>query len=254
MIDSHAHMDDIAFEEDRDYIISHLKQEGVDVIINIGADLASSRHSVDLAKKYDNVYATVGIHPHQACDYSEEAEKDLLKLAEEKKVVAIGEIGLDYYYDYSPRKVQREVFERQLFLAHKLGLPVVIHSRDASQETYETLKKAHETYEFQAIIHCFSQSVEMMERYIAMGDMIALGGAVTFKNSKVPKEVAREVPLDYLILETDCPYMAPVPYRGKRNEPKYIKKTAQYIAELRNMDVRDLLEHTDKNTKRFYRI
>lgn len=254
MIDSHAHLDGEAFAEDGEEIIEQLADEGIDFVVNIGADLDSSKASAALAQVHERIYATVGVHPHDALTYNDQVEKELIALAQQKKVVAIGEIGLDFYYDYSPREVQREVFWRQLALADQLHLPVVIHSRDAAQETYDILKEAHAKYDFQAIIHCFSQSVEMMKGYVAMGDFIGLGGAVTFKNAKVPKEVALHVPLEHLVLETDCPYMTPVPYRGKRNEPKYIKKTAQYIAELRNMEVEELVRHTDRNTKRFYGI
>ena len=168
--------------------------------------------------------------------------------------MAIGEIGLDYYYDNSPRDIQREVFKKQIALAAKLKKNIVIHSRDASEETFEILKEAHEKYEFVALIHCFSQSVEMMEKYLKMGDYIALGGAVTFKNSKTPKEVAKKVDLERLLLETDCPYMTPVPYRGKRNEPKYVKFTCNYIADLRQIESSELEKITAANTKRFFGI
>lgn len=254
MIDSHAHLDDSRYDRDRHEIIKNLKQEGVDLVVNIGADLESSKNSYYLAKTYEPIYATVGVHPHNAKTYTPAVEAELTALALKPKVVAIGEIGLDFYYDHSPRDVQREVFRKQLELAHEVNLPVVIHSRDASQETFDILKEYHKKFKFQAIIHCFSQSVEMMREYVKLGDYIALGGAVTFKNAKTPKQVAMEVPLDHLILETDCPYMTPVPFRGKRNEPKYIQKVANYIAQLREMDVKDLIRHTDENTKRFYQL
>lgn len=254
MIDSHAHLDDEAFDEDREEVINNLKSDGIDLIVNNSSDLQSSKNSVELANNYENIYAAIGVHPHEAETYGDEVESEIIKLSKNKKVVAIGEIGLDYYYDNSPREIQREVFKKQIKLASELGKNIVIHSRDASQETFDILKEAHEKYDFTALIHCYSQSVEMLEEYLKMGDVIALGGAVTFKNAKTPKEVAKAVPLDKLLLETDCPYMTPVPHRGKRNEPKYVKLVADYIADLREIDVDELVKHTDENTKRFFGI
>ncbi|KGF29540.1 hydrolase TatD [Peptoniphilus lacrimalis DNF00528] len=254
MIDSHAHLDDEAFDDDRDQVINALYENGIDFIVNIACDLKSSKTSQELAKTYENIYATVGVHPHDAITYTDEVEETLKILAQEKKVVAVGEIGLDYYYDNSPRQIQKEVFKRQLKLANELRKNVVVHSRDASQDTFDILKEAHDKYEFKAVIHCYSQSLEMLKEYLRLGDYISLGGAVTFKNSKIRKEVAKIVPLDRLLLETDCPYMTPVPYRGKRNEPKYVNIVAEYIADLRGISKSDLVKVTDENTKRFYNI
>ncbi|EFA89375.1 TatD family hydrolase [Peptoniphilus lacrimalis] len=254
MIDSHAHLDDEAFDDDRDQVINALYENGIDFIVNIACDLKSSKTSQELAKTYENIYATVGVHPHDAITYTDEVEETLKILAQEKKVVAVGEIGLDYYYDNSPRHIQKDVFKRQLKLANELRKNVVVHSRDASQDTFDILKEAHDKYEFKAVIHCYSQSLEMLKEYLRLGDYISLGGAVTFKNSKIRKEVAKIVPLDRLLLETDCPYMTPVPYRGKRNEPKYVNIVAEYIADLRGISKSDLVKVTDENTKRFYNI
>lgn len=254
MIDSHAHLDDEAFDDDRDQVINALYENGIDFIVNIACDLKSSKTSQELARTYENIYATVGVHPHDAITYTDEVEETLKILAQEKKVVAVGEIGLDYYYDNSPRHIQKEVFKRQLKLANELRKNVVVHSRDASQDTFDILKEAHDKYEFKAVIHCYSQSLEMLKEYLRLGDYISLGGAVTFKNSKIRKEVAKIVPLDRLLLETDCPYMTPVPYRGKRNEPKYVNIVAEYIADLRGISKSDLVKVTDENTKRFYNI
>ncbi len=229
MIDSHVHLDDQAFDEDRDSLIKSLGDNGIELVINNSSDLPSSERSVELANKYENIYAAIGVHPHEAKT-------------------------LDYYYDNSPRDVQKEVFKRQIELAARLGKNIVIHSRDAVKDTFDILKEAHEKYEFTALIHCFSQSVEMMEEYVKMGDYIALGGAVTFKNAKTPKEVAKKVPLDRLLLETDCPYMTPVPHRGKRNEPKLVKFVCQYIADLRQIDPEEVEKITAENTKRFFGI
>lgn len=254
MIDSHVHLDDEAFNGDREDIIKSLGENGIELVINNSSDLPSSERSVELANKYGNIYAAIGVHPHEARTYDDEVEKRLIELSRDKKVLAIGEIGLDYYYDNSPRDVQKEVFKRQIELAAKLKKNIVIHSRDAAKDTFDILKEAHEKYDFTALIHCFSQSVDMMREYLKMGDYIALGGAVTFKNAKTPKEVAKAVDLDRLLLETDCPYMTPVPYRGKRNEPKLVKFTCQYIADLRQMDASELEKITGENTKRFFGI
>lgn len=254
MIDSHVHLDDEAFEEDREDIIKSLSENGIELVINNSSDLPSSERSVKLANEYKNIYAAIGVHPHEASSYNDEVEKRLIELSKDKKVVAIGEIGLDYYYDNSPRDVQKAVFKRQIELAAKLKKNIVIHSRDAAKDTFDILKEAHEKYDFTALIHCFSQSVDMMREYLKMGDYLALGGAVTFKNAKTPKEVAKVVDLDRLLLETDCPYMTPVPYRGKRNEPKFVKFTCQYIADLRQMDAGELEKITAINTKRFFGI
>ena len=254
MIGSHVHLDDEAFKGDREDIIKSLGENGIELVINNSSDLPSSERSVELANKYENIYAAIGVHPHEARTYDDEVEKRLIELSRDKKVLAIGEIGLDYYYDNSPRDVQKEVFKRQIELAAKLKKNIVIHSRDAAKDTFDILKEAHEKYDFTALIHCFSQSVDMMREYLKMGDYIALGGAVTFKNAKTPKEVAKAVDLDRLLLETDCPYMTPVPYRGKRNEPKLVKFTCQYIADLRQMDASELEKITGENTKRFFGI
>lgn len=254
MIDSHVHLDDEAFEEDREEVIKSLSENGIELVINNSSDLPSSERSVKLSNKYENIYAAIGVHPHEASFYNDEVENRLIELSKNKKVVAIGEIGLDYYYDNSPRDVQKEVFKRQIELAAKLKKNIVIHSRDAAKDTFDILKEAHEKYDFTALIHCFSQSVDMMREYLKMGDYIALGGAVTFKNAKTPKEVAKVVDLDRLLLETDCPYMTPVPYRGKRNEPKFVKFSCQYIADLRQMDAGELEKITAINTKRFFGI
>lgn len=253
MIDSHAHLDDEDFDVDREEVIKGLEAAGIDLVVNIAADLPSSEASVALAKKYERIYATVGVHPHEAKTYNDEVEKRLKELAKEEKVVALGEIGLDFHYDFSPRDVQRRIFKRQLVLAHELGLPIVIHSREADQETFDLFKshiKAHP--EDRVLIHCYSGSVELMREYTKCGAYIALGGTTTFKNARVPKEVAKEVPLTKLLLETDSPYLTPVPYRGKRNEPKYVRLVAENIASLRGIDVEELLEHTDANTREFY--
>lgn len=253
MIDSHAHLDDEKFDYDRELLISSLKDNGIDFVYNIGADLESSKRSVELARKYENIHAVIGVHPHDADTYNEEVEKELIELSKDENVRAIGEIGLDFYYDNSPRDIQKETFLKQIDLADKLKLPIVIHSRDAAMETFEIVKEAKKKYkDMDILIHCYSQSVELMREYTKLGCYIALGGVVTFKNSRVPKEVAKFVPIDKLLLETDSPYLAPVPMRGKRNEPMFIKYSAMEIAKIREISVEELVKVTDENTKRFY--
>lgn len=253
MIDSHVHLDDAKFDYDRENLIENLKEHGLDRVYNIGADLESSIASVELADKYEIIKAVIGVHPHAASEYNQEVEDKLIELAKNENVRAIGEIGLDYYYDNSPRDVQVQVFKKQIELANKLKLPIVVHSREAAKETFDIISSYKEKYkDLKFLIHCFSQSVEMMREYVKMGCYIALGGVVTFKNSKAPKEVAKEVPLENLLLETDCPYLAPEPMRGKRNEPMFIKYSAQKIAEIRGISLEELLKATDENTRRFY--
>jgi TatD DNase family protein len=253
-IDSHAHLDDERFDEDREILIESLKENNIDLVFNIGADIKSSKASVQLAKKFENIYAVVGVHPHDAKDVEEDYLDILRELSKEEKVVAIGEIGLDYYYDNSPRDIQKKVFKEQLDLAKELDLPVVIHTRDAAQETFDILKEAAEGGKLRGIMHCYSGSVEMAMEYIKLGFYISLGGPVTFKNSKVAKEVAKAIPLDRLLIETDCPYLTPEPYRGKRNEPKYVKYTAEAIAELRGISVEEVAKATSENAKTIFGI
>lgn len=256
MIDAHGHLEGRAFDSDRDEILGNLKADGIDYFFNCGSNIQTSKTSIDFAKKYDNVYAIVGIHPLDADEYSKEALEVIRDLATEEKVVAIGEIGLDNHYDDSPSpEIQEEAFRAQLDLAIELKMPVVIHAREADQKTFDILKSYKEAHQdFVALLHCFSGSVELMREYMKLGFYISLGGVTTFKNAKKPKEVAVEVPLDRLLLETDCPYMTPVPFRGKRNEPKYVLHTAKNIASLRGISLEDLETQTDANTLRFYRL
>lgn len=253
MIDSHAHLDDDRFEEDRDLVIKSLKENGIELAINIGADLKTSYNSVELAKQYDNIYAAVGIHPHSAREADKTALEEIEKMAKENKVVAIGEIGLDYYYDHSPRDVQRKCFKDHLELAKRLNLPVVIHSRDASQETFDIIKEAQDG-SLKGVLHCYSGSLEMAIEYIKLGFYISFAGPITFKNARVVKEVAEGISLDKLLIETDCPYLTPEPFRGKRNEPKYVKYVAEEIARIKGVRVEEVVEAATRNTKELFNI
>ncbi|WP_353095569.1 TatD family hydrolase [Tissierella praeacuta] len=253
LIDSHAHLDDSRFDYDRDMLIKSLQDNGIEMVMNIGADLRSSIASVSLAEKYDNIYAAVGVHPHSAKEMDGSTMEILKSFAKRDKVVAIGEIGLDFFYDNSPRDIQKKWFKEQLELAKEVELPVIIHTRDAAQETFDIIKEAQDG-RLRGVLHCYSGSVEMAKEYIKMGFYISLGGPVTFKNSKVSKEVAKAVPLDKLLVETDSPYLTPEPYRGKRNEPIFVKYAAGAIAEIRGISFEELSKATNRNTKDLFKI
>ncbi|HLR21492.1 MAG TPA: TatD family hydrolase [Tissierellaceae bacterium] len=253
LIDSHVHLDDKRFDEDRDKIIEDLKANGVEFVINIGADLQTSINSVELADKYDNIYAAVGVHPHSAKDVNEDTLDQLREMSKKDKVLAIGEIGLDFHYDNSPRDIQRKRFKDQLKLAKEVELPVIIHSREATQETFDIMEEAQDG-NLKGVLHCFSASPEMAEKYIKLGYYISLGGTVTFKNARIVREVAEALPLDKLLIETDCPYLTPEPYRGKRNEPMYVKYVAEKIAEIKGVSFEELVNQTNINAKKLFNI
>ena len=252
IFDTHAHYDDEAFHKDRDSLIPSLKEKGVVGVVNCAVDLLSSSKTLALSEKYDFFYAALGIHPQEA---GSERKGDLDLIAEllesEKKAVAVGEIGLDYHYDDgAPRETQIDLLSRQLAIAKDLDLPVIIHDRDAHEDTLTLLRK----YRPKGVVHCFSGSAEMAQEVIKLGLYIGLGGAVTFKNAKKSVEVAMSIPVSSLLLETDAPYMTPVPFRGKRNESAYIEHTAMKIAEVRGMDAQELVNITTENAKAFFRI
>ena len=247
LIDSHAHLDDRRFNADRDMLIKSLKENNVDLVLNIGADIKTSWASVDLAKKYDNIYAVVGVHPHSAKDLEGSDLSELRSMAKQDKVVAIGEIGLDYYRDNSPRDIQRKWFKKQIELAQELDMPVVIHSREATQETFDILKEASKKKKLKGILHSYSGSYEMAVEYIKLGFYISISGPVTFKNARVLRDLAARIPLDKLIIETDAPYLTPEPYRGKRNEPMFVKYVAEKIAEVRGTTFEEIANMTSQN-------
>lgn len=249
LIDSHAHLNNEAFDEDRKELFDRIK-ENMDFVVNIGYDLESSEISVEYANEYDFIYATVGFHPDEIGGYNEVAEKKLEELAKNKKVVAIGEIGLDYHWMTFPKEKQQEIFRRQLELAKKLNKPVVIHSREAMEDTLNILR---EYPEVKGIFHCYPGSVESAKEVIDRF-YLGIGGVLTFKNAKKLVEVVENVPLDRLILETDCPYMAPTPFRGKRNEPMYVEYVAKKIAEIKNISYEEVVKATNENTKKAYRL
>lgn len=249
IFDAHAHYDDPAFDGDRDELLKSMPEKGVGYIVNAGSDIASSEASVELAHRWYFVWAAVGVHPHEAKSWDEASEKRLSELMAEKKVVAVGEIGLDYHYDLSPREVQKSVFRRQLELARDAGFPVVIHEREALEDT---LKIIRDFPEIRGMFHCFSGSPETAAELVRAGWYISLGGAVTFKNAKKAPAVLEKVPSDRLILETDCPYMAPVPFRGKRNDSTMIHIVAGKAALLRGVSAEEIERLTCQNAVRLF--
>ncbi|NLV90884.1 MAG: TatD family hydrolase [Firmicutes bacterium] len=252
MVDTHVHLDDRRFDADRDQVLQRAWQAGVAFVVNVGADAASSQAAVRLAQQEARVYAAVGVHPHDASSYSPQVEALLRRLAGEQKVVAIGEIGLDYYYDNSPRDRQREVFVEQIELALELDLPIVIHSRDAQQDTLEILRRY--AGRARGLMHCFSGSYETAKVCLDLGYYLAFGGSITFKNARRLAEIVKQVPLERMLLETDCPYLTPVPHRGKRNEPCYVTFVAEKVAELKGIDVAEVASVTTQNAKDVFGI
>jgi TatD DNase family protein len=252
LIDSHAHLDMDDFDADRAEVIERAVQGGVTRIVTIGIDLASSTKAIEIAKKYKFIYATVGYHPHNA---NEAGAKDLEKLrafASEAKVVAWGEIGLDFFRRHSPPEKQVKAFERQLDMAFEQGLPVIIHDRDAHEDLLRILKSRKRQY--RGVIHCFSGNYDLAMALIELGFSISFPGTVTYKNAVPTHAAASRIPLERLLVETDCPYLAPVPVRGKRNEPLFVKHTAEKIAQLRQMDFKELAKATSANTVRLFNL
>lgn len=251
IFDTHAHYDDERFDEDRDTVLGSLAGHGVSLVVDPACDLASCEKTLELSAKYDFIYSAVGVHPHSAkSDGTGEWLQRVEAFAKQNKVVAIGEIGLDYHYDFSPREKQLEVFSAQLALASDLGLPVIIHDREAHAYTLELVQK----YRPRGIIHCYSGSAEMAREFVKLGMYIGFTGSVTFKNANKLLLAAAEVPEDRILLETDCPYMAPVPYRGRRCDSTLITATAERLAEIRGTDAQTLIDRARENGCRVYGI
>lgn len=249
IFDSHAHYDDKWFDGDRDELLAALPGKGVCGVVNNAVDLKTAARAIEFAEKYDFMYAAVGFHPENLEDVPENYLDKIAELTKHPKVVAIGETGLDYHWDI-PKPLQNRVFEEQIRLSLDLKMPLIVHDREAHGDTFDLLRK----YKPNALVHCFSGSVELMREAVKMGMHISLGGVVTFKNAKHSVEVASEIPLDKLLLETDAPYMSPVPFRGKRCDSSMIIYAAEKIAELRGMKAQEILDITCENAKRFYGI
>ncbi|MGM0602628.1 MAG: TatD family hydrolase [Bacillota bacterium] len=253
LIDTHAHLDSEDFDGDREQILKRAAEKGVYKIVNIGADLKSSRKSVELAEKYDSIYAAVGVHPHEADTASDEVLNEIAELTKNKKVAAFGEIGLDFYYDNSPRDIQKDVFLKQLLLAKDLNLPVVIHSRSAEEETLEILDKASPFPEG-VIFHCYAYDESYVDKLIERDFYIAFGGLLTFRNTDPIREAFKKVPLNRVLFETDSPYLTPAPFRGKRNEPAYVEYVLKKAAVIRRIREGELADITTENAERIYNI
>lgn len=254
LFDTHAHLNDDAFKDDLDATVARARENGVKYINIVGFDDKSIKRAIEIVDKYEEMYLTVGWHPVEAIDFNDDKYNMIKEIAlTNDKVVAIGEIGLDYYWDKSPKDVQKEVFRRQIALAKEVNKPIVIHCRDAMGDVLDIIKEEN-AKEVGGIMHCFAGSVESMEIALKENFYISLGGPVTYKNAKTPKEVAKACPLDKLLIETDCPYLTPTPYRGKRNETSYVKYVAQEIADLREMSYDKLAEETFKNACRIFKL
>ena len=259
LIDSHAHIDLATFDNDREQVFTRARQGGVRVVINIGLGLKSSRASLKLAKKYDDVFSTVGFHPHDASEMKDEDLNTLAELAQDEKVVAVGEMGLDFYRNLSSRQSQIEAFKKQLDLAVELSLPVVVHCRQAHKEVFNILSDwVRSTLSAgrlrRGVIHCFSGDIELAQRYMDIGFYISLAGSVTYPSAGELLQVAKDMPLERLLLETDAPFLAPQAYRGKRNEPAYVALIAEKVAQVREVRREVVAEATAKNTIELFRL
>ncbi|MCR4442110.1 MAG: TatD family hydrolase [Peptococcaceae bacterium] len=251
--DTHAHLDITDFSTDREAVINRARKAGVDLIVNVGFNLQTARSTVELAKRYDFIYGAVGMHPHDAKDMDEKAYEELKKLSGQSKIVAVGEIGLDYYRDHSPRDVQKSVFRRMIALAKEIKKPVIIHDRDAHQDVFDIVKEEG-AREVGGVFHCYSGSWPLAREALKLGFYISLAGPLTFHNAGKLQEVAQMVPLDYLLIETDCPYLAPAPYRGKRNEPAHVVKVAERLAQIKKLPVEEVAMRTRKNGIKVFKI
>ena len=252
LFDTHAHLNDEAFDEDREQLLSGLAEKGVGLVMNAGCSLVSSREVVEIAKQYPWLYAAVGSHPDAADEVNESVLEEYRKLCKlNNKVKAIGEIGLDYHYEDIPREIQQKAFRLQMELARELDLPVIVHERDAHEDGMAIVR---EFPEVTGVFHCYSGSAEMARQLVDMGWYIGFTGVLTFKNARKAVETAASIPLERILLETDCPYMAPEPYRGKRNHPGYLPKMAEKLAQIRGIPVEEAIRATMENAKRLYRI
>ncbi|MGF3106252.1 TatD family hydrolase [Rossellomorea sp. DUT-2] len=253
LFDTHVHLNAEQFDEDLEEVISRAREAGVEKMVVVGFDRPTINRAMELIEQYEFLYASIGWHPVDAIDLKDEDLAWIEELSNHPKVVAIGEMGLDYHWDKSPKDVQKEVFRKQIHLAKKVKLPIIIHNRDATQDIVDILREEG-AEEVGGIMHCFSGSPEIAQECVDMNFYISLGGPVTFKNAKKPKEVAREIPLEKLLIETDCPYLAPHPNRGKRNEPAYVKLVAEQIAELKEVSLEEVENITTENAKKLFNI
>ena len=253
IFDTHAHYDDEQFDIDRDSLLLSMKENGIGTIVNIGANLASSKTTLELAHKYDFIYGAVGVHPSDSAELSDDNFDRIRQMCADEKCVAIGEIGLDYYWPEPDHEIQKKWFVRQLDLAREVKLPVVIHSRDAAADTVEILKD-NNAGDIGGVVHCFSYSKEVAIECVKMGFYIGVGGVLTFKNGKKMKEVVSEIPIEKIILETDCPYLAPEPNRGKRNSSLNLPYVVKAMAEIKGISEEEVIDITERNARAMYRL
>ena len=251
LFDTHAHMNDPAFDEDREQVLLGLKDKGVEFMMNVGCCLESSKDCLAMAEAYDFVYASVGSHPDSADEVNEAVLEEYRKMAAHPKIKAIGEIGLDYYYETIPREIQQQAFRMQMELARELKMPVIVHERNAHDDG---MRIAKEFKDVTGVFHCYSGSAEMARQLVNMGWYIGFTGVLTFKNARKAVETAEAIPLERIVLETDCPFMAPEPFRGKRNDPGYLYRMAERLAEIRGISVEEVHAVTTQNAKNLYRI
>ena len=253
IFESHAHYEDGRFDEDREALLNAMKSNNVGYIVNVSSTLETIQTTLELTKQYDFIYGAVGIHPESAGELNEENFKWVQEMSKQPKVVSIGEIGLDYYWDEPERDIQKKWFERQIEWAKEIKLPMIIHSRDSAKDTLDILK-ASRGEEVGGVIHCFGYGVEMAREFLNMGFYIGIGGVVTFKNGKKLREVAEYTPIDKILLETDCPYMSPEPNRGKRNDSTNLIYIAKEIAKIKGMEYHEVIQITEENAKKMYHI
>lgn len=252
IVDSHSHIDDEKFDIDREEVVSLFDENKIDFIVDPASDVKSSEKIVEIVKKFSRVYGAVGIHPHEVEDVTDDDLKKIYNLSFSNKIVAIGEIGLDYYYDNSPREKQKEIFRKQLEIAKKRNLPVIIHTREAMQDTFDILSEFKG--DITGVMHCYTGSFEMAEKFINLGFYISISGVVTFKNATNVREMAKKIKLDNLLIETDSPYLTPEPNRGKRNESKFVWLVAQKLSELKNIEINNLIYNTNSNARNLFKI
>lgn len=253
IFDSHAHYDDEAFDNDRDQLLKEVRESGVEYIVNAGSSIKSSETAVELSKKYDFIYAAVGVHPQEAYEFTQDTPDRLKELCKNDKVVAIGEIGLDYYYKDSDIETQKRIFEEQIKTAIDLNLPIIVHDRDAHGDTFDMIKN-YSKYGLRGVLHCYSGSLDMAKEYVAMGFYIGFTGVITFNNAKKSIEVLKHIPKDKIVIETDCPYLSPVPLRGKRNDSKNLVHVIKKAGEFLGMDPGYFEELTFNNALKLFSI
>lgn len=253
IFETHAHYDDKAFDEDRENLLPELYQNGITTIINVSSDLASIKRTLSLAEKYPYIYGAVGVHPSDSGELTEETFLELTKACRHEKVVAVGEIGLDYYWQEPEKEIQKKWFERQLLLAQEVSLPVIIHSREAAKDTLDMMRALH-AEKSGGVIHCFSYSKEMAAEFLKLDYYFGIGGVVTFQNAKKLREAVAYIPIDKILLETDSPYLAPVPNRGKRNNSGNIPYIAQELAQIKGVSYEEIIAATRQNSERLFGV